>query len=160
MEKNKFMLITIMALLALLLGAIGFFGFSLMKFIKTGAQEQQTQRAEGVLSVEEVQLVDLSKALNTNLRADGDDSGHIASVNISIGVDNTSKKSSVMLEMLQEKESIVRDICLDILRDSAYGELTQPDGKNEFRQAILARLRSEFDTDLIYQIYIKDWYLE
>jgi flagellar basal body-associated protein FliL len=158
-EKNKVMLVIIMALLALLLAAIGFFGFSLMKFMKAGAQGEKAH-AEGTLSIEEVKLVELTKALSTNIMSEADNSRHVASVNISIGVDGTSKKSEDLMETLREKESVVRDICLDVLRGSAYEELAVPEGKNQFRDAVLEKLRGEFQTNLIYQVYVKDWYLE
>ncbi len=162
LEKNKILMVVIIALLVILLAAIAFLGFSVSKFL-SGPKDDNTEvtdTTEISVPVDKIQTVNLSRPIATNLLKGADGASHNISVNPVIGVNITNKKEGEkIVTLLTEKESIVRDICGDIVRSKTYEELSRPDGKDLLCQEILERLQEEFSSDLIYQVYADDFIL-
>ncbi|MDR3240158.1 MAG: flagellar basal body-associated FliL family protein [Clostridiales bacterium] len=158
MEKNKVMMITIIALLVILLGAI--VSVSLYAFRIVGGQREEAPLAADSairLSVDQIEKVPLVSPISTNLLADRDGAAHYVKLNLAVGVNATDKKESPkMVESLASNEIVTRDIILAILRNRTYSELNQPDGQELLKDDIKTKLQEEYGSNLIVQIYISD----
>ncbi len=162
MEKNKILMVVIIALLVILLSAMGFLGFTLVRFMQnSGKNANNDIGSMATLPIGDVTLVPLTKPISTNLKAGVDGLSHIISVSLSVGVNNTDKKESPLLvQQLTSQESIVRDICLSTIRNKTFEELQSQDSETALSNEILARLQDTFKNNLIYQVYISDFYIE
>lgn len=164
LEKNKVLMIVIIVLLVVLLSAIGFLAFSLANFMKTSGMSERggsDVSAASVLTPDDLRIVPLDKPINTNLRIGADNQSHLASISISIAVNNTDKKESPkLIDSLTVNLDVVKDICLSSIRAKTYEELSRLDGKDVLSKEILDKLKDEFKTNLIYTVYITDMYLD
>jgi flagellar basal body-associated protein FliL len=149
--------------LVVLIGVVGsamFFGYQYLKPMSAG-EGSSTQNAapesNEALKLNEIDKVPLSSEITTNLMPGNDGAEHYVKVQLTIGVNNTDKKESPeIVESLTANESITRDIVLSILHNHTYEELRAPEGQELLKDNIKIRLREEYDTHLIYQVYISD----
>ncbi|MDR1639574.1 MAG: flagellar basal body-associated FliL family protein [Clostridiales bacterium] len=159
MEKNNTLMIVIIVLLVILLGSVGAVSFYAFK-VFGNAQEPPPASAEAPpskLSVEDIEKVNLSSPISTNLKVGTDGMDHYVKINLSIGVNKTDKKESPkMIEMLGANEMVTRDIVLNILRSKAIEDLDKPEGQELMKNAIREALQLEFESTLIVQVYISD----
>lgn len=163
MEKNKILMIVIIVLLVVLLGAIIFLGITIGNIVKTNESESNrgTVTRDVPVSLDELAIVPLDSAINTNLKTGTDGVSHMASVSLSVGAIKTNKKESPkIIESLTLNADVVKDICLSAIRAKTFEELRRQDGQDVLRNEILIRLREEFQTNLIYTVYITDMYLD
>jgi flagellar basal body-associated protein FliL len=163
LDKSKLLSIVIIALLVVLIGAVGtalFFGYRYLKPLSAGEQNlTQNSGAESdvALKLEEIDKVPLSSEITTNLMTGDDGVEHYVKVQLTIGVNNTDKKKSPgIVESLAANESVTRDIVLSVLHNHTYEDLRTPSGQELLKDNIKARLREEYDTYLICQVYISD----
>lgn len=161
MEKNKVMMIVIIALLVILLGAIvtvGIFTFKLLNSDDEGVPNRVYAKEVATLSVDQIDTIHITDAIATNLARGTDGLDHIIKAEISIGIVNTDKKrSQAVKKSIEDNEVIVRDICIGILRSKTYQEASRPDGKDILSEEILEVLQQEFSTNLIVAVYFSDY---
>ena len=157
MDKNKPLMIIIIALLVTLLGAVGFASVFLLKISDRYTEGTVKPAETGIrLTVDQIEKVPLSSPISTNLYSvNGVE--HYVKINLSIGINNTDKKASPgMLESLNRNEMVTRDIVLSILRNQTFDDLSLPEGQELLKDHIKTRLQEEYDTNLIVQVYISD----
>ena len=109
--------------------------------------------------MEEITLVSVGDSILTNLAVGADGSGkHYASVEVTIGYDNTQKKVSEEFgALLHEYMPVARSVVLACLYSSTYEELRDPDGPAVLADLIKRRLQEEFSTKLIVAVYLDNW---
>lgn len=164
MDKGKVVMIVIIGLLVVLLGIIGVVGFKLVSSMSgENAAAAEAAPEEVVLSPSEITVVPVTDPIATNLKEGADGVAHSVRVTVAIGVDtreDNAKESAELVTLLTEKEVIVKDTCLTVIRDKTYEELKQNDAKTVLSEEILVSLQEAFDTNLIYAVYISDIYVQ
>ncbi len=163
MEKSKLMSIIIIVLLVILIaivGVISFKAFSMLNQEEGGADTEVVQQ-ESYVPIANIETVALTSPISTNLKTGPSGIEYSIRVSIAIGVDNTDPKASAeLLATLSAKEPIVRDICLSVITNMTYEELKAGDAQAILSNAILQRLQEEFETTLIYEVYVSDIYYQ
>ena len=155
MEKHKLLMIIIIVLLVLLLGAVAFISFYFINNFTN--QTDKVYEAGGKLRVDQIEKVNLSSPISTNIFSHTNNTEHYVKINLSIGVNNTDKKESPkILESLTKNEMVTRDIVLSILRSQTLEELKLFEGQEQLKDSIKTRLQEEYNTNLIVQVYIID----
>ena len=160
LEKSKIMMIVIIALLVVMLATIIVGGIFTFRLLRTGGEDvpERIQPINVTVSPSELDLINLSSAIVTNLAMGTDGTERFISMGISIGVINTDKKESpVIKDLIISREPLVKDICLAIVGRKTAQELRRPDGKEILADEILAALQQEFGSNLIYSISYSDW---
>jgi len=166
MEKNnKVMMFVIMGLLVLLMVILGGGFIYVANLLRNSADAADNGGGSrnvtaSQMDPRDIYLFPLERAVATNLRKSADGISHLANVSFSVGIDNTQKESEETIALIQDKEPMVRDICLSTMRSMTYDELSREDGMDVLRYQVLNRLREDFQTNLIVSVSISDWYLE
>ncbi len=163
MEKSKIMFIVIIALLVILIGIIGFISFKAFSMLNADVDttENTVEQQSNYVAITDIQTVKLSTPISTNLKTGPSGIEYNIRVSIAIGINMTDKENSAnLVTLLTEKEPIVRDICLSVITNITYEELKSGDSQAILSKAILQRLQEEFETNLIYKVYVDDIYIQ
>ncbi len=162
MEKSKIMFIVIIALLVILIGIIGFISFKAFSMLNAEAEPNNVVEQESsYVAISDIQTVALSSPISTNLKTGPSGLEYSIRVSVAIGVNMTDEENSAALvTLLTEKEPIVRDICLSVITNMTYEELKAGDTQAILSKAILLRLQEAFETNLIYDVYVSDIYIQ
>ncbi len=162
MEKSKVMFVVIIALLVILIGVIGFISFKAFSMLNNendGANQDNTQQ-NNYVSVSDIETIELSSPISTNLKVGPSGFEYVIRLSVAIGVNKTElKEAEELIALIQTKEPIVRDICLSVITNITYEELIAGDKQAILSSAILSRLQEEFETNLIYKVYVSDIYM-
>ncbi len=163
MEKSKLMFIIIIALLVVLIGIIGVISFKAFSILNQGDETKETEvtTTTSYVPIANIETVALTSPISTNLKTGPSGIEYSIRLSIAIGIDNTDPKvSTELITMLGTKEPIVRDICLSVITNMTYEELKAGDAQAILSSAILQRLQEEFETTLIYEVYVSDIYYQ
>ena len=160
--RNKGMIIVIIVLLAVLLAsaAVGVF------FFITNAEAQQAVGVDSPSTVlhlgeEEIYDIELRSPIRTNLAKSIDGNPHVISIELSIGINNTVKKESIaIINLVTEKEQVVRNVALTVIRKKTIQELERPDGLEILEKDILNKLQEQFNSNLIVRVIGSDMILQ
>ena len=158
---NKVMMIVIIALLVVLIGAVGFVAVYGMRVLQESAQPVESPPATSVvrpLSQREIALVKFPDRITANLKQGADGRARAANVLLSLEIDNTDKESGEIIELLRDREPVIRDIVFNILRSMTQDELVEVDaydGIAELKSRILNAIKMEFATNLIVNVRIE-----
>ncbi len=160
MEKSKIMFIVIIALLVILIGIIGFISFKAFSMLNADAETTAPPvEQSNYVAITDIQTVALTSPISTNLKTGPSGLEYSIRVSVAIGVNMTDKDNSAnLVTLLTEKEAIVRDICLSVITNMTYEELKAGDSQAILSKAILLRLQEDFETNLIYDVYVSDIY--
>lgn len=154
MKKNKVMIIVIIALLVVLLVAIVGVTIYVIKTIKIEDEEK-------VLKQEDIQVVQVSDSMYTNLRKGEDGEEHVIKIKVSVGIDVTdSKEGTKLIEMLAAKEVVTKDVIVGILLDKTFEDMKKTDAREILKNEILTKLQETFNSNLIVQIYIDEMFVQ
>lgn len=158
LDKNKAMMIAIIILLVVLLVTIGVGFFITFKNLdKSSAPKDEKPTA---VDQNNISLVTADEII-TNLRVGADEKTHTIKVKISLGIDTSDKKNSEeFITMLGEKDLVVSDVILGVLRNKTYEELNKGDAQEILRDEILGKLQQQFNTNLIVTVYVSDLFLQ
>ncbi len=163
MEKSKIMFIIIIVLLVALIGIASFISIKLIGAI--GNEEEggggSTQQVSTVVPIEDIKVINLATPISTNLKTGPSGIEYSIRLSIGIGVNNSDPKTGEpIVALLSANETIVRDICLSVITNMTYDEITAGDKQAILSKAILLRLQEEFETNLIYDVYVSDIYIQ
>ncbi|MCL2699108.1 MAG: flagellar basal body-associated FliL family protein, partial [Defluviitaleaceae bacterium] len=85
----------------------------------------------------------------------------VISIELSIGINNTVRRESdTMIALITDKERIVRNVALGVIRRKTIQELERPDGLELLERDILSRLQDQFNTNLIVRVIGSDMFLQ
>ena len=161
-NKNKILMIVIIALLVVLLAAMGFVAFMVFGIMRGGDDQGPQANFMGAeLRPEELHLVEFSQPISTNVRSETGAS-HVIRTSFVVAVDNTQgRTSNDLIELLATSDSIMRSVALHVVRSRTFEELSHPDAMSFLEQEVLEQLRHEFGSNLIHRVVIGgDWFLD
>lgn len=155
MDKNKVMMIVIIVLLVVLLGIIGTLTFF---FLNSGIFGGGTDEPEVIsLSQDDIKLYTLEDSIYTNLLKGEDNKEHVGRLSLSLGIDATEESDATeFITKLSDNKEVIKDVVIGILRNKTYEELRNADGQEILRNEIVDKLRKQFDSNLIFTVYISD----
>ncbi len=156
MDKNKIMMIIIIALLVVLLGSIVSVFFLLRGYVDTNATPEQENVVEMTdVSYTQLQFIPIP-AISTNLATDVDMLPRTAKVELAYSVVTDQKESADLIALLADKELVVRSIALDTIRSKTYDEMMRSDTQQMLEEEILRKLQDAFETNLIHSVVVYD----
>lgn len=163
MDKSKLMMIVIISLLVLLLATIGV--VSVVAINRLGSLTSQLE-SEGngsnpgrtdKLTADKVREFSLTDPIPTNLLTGSDGVEHVIRISVTLGINDTdTKKADEIVTMFTDKERILRDLIITVLRDTTYQDLKRPDGFDLMKETLLTRIQEEFNTTMVVSIYFDD----
>ncbi len=162
-NKGKAMMIVIIVLLSILIVSIFGVGFFALRMIgNTATSDAQININQNkVLNAADVLSYELANPIAVNLAVGADKQQHSASIALGIGIDNTDKKNSpTFITLIQAQEVVVRDVVISVLRTKTIEEMRSIDSQELIKQEILERLRTEFNSELIYSVYFGTFYYD
>jgi flagellar basal body-associated protein FliL len=156
------MLIIIVVLLVVLLVAAG---VGVFFFIRASNAQDQMEVEPPITAIqldeEDIFDIPLGGAIRTNLARSLDGSAHVISIELSIGINNTVRRESdAMIALVTDKERIVRNVALGVIRRRTIQELERPDGLELLERDILNKLQEQFNTNLIVRVIGSDMFLQ
>jgi flagellar basal body-associated protein FliL len=160
MEKNKNGIVAIIVILIVMLLALTVgFVYMITLINKTSAGNTQTTKVMAEYKLEDVAVFALKDSIKANLLPTSSDSkDHMAMITISIGLNTKEKDYKTLSPMLTEKEVIIRDAILKILRNKTYEELNKADAQSMLRAEILNCLQELFNSNTIVDVYFGEFY--
>ena len=159
-DKNKKMMILIIGLLVVLIGVIIAVAIFIITTINSENTVEVINAQQNTVTPADVTLISLSQPINTNLITDVEGRERVASLNFSVAVNHNEAGSQELIEVMQRSEPIIRDIALNVLRDRTAAEINSREGPNLISTEILIRLQDEFQSNLIYNVYIVDVFVQ
>ncbi len=102
----------------------------------------------------------MDSPVRANLLVDKDKEIHIAEINLSVGIDGNKEDIEIILANMNSRITTVRDIINCILRKKTFEELKKADGIKNLKNEILNELRKEFNSNLISEIYVNDFFIQ
>ncbi|MBE6011943.1 flagellar basal body-associated FliL family protein [Anaeropeptidivorans aminofermentans] len=159
MEKNKKMMIVIIALLVVLLAVI--IGFAVFTFRMIGSNKSEAQEKVQMApdtSILQSENVGFTTPLNVNLKKGADGAEHAISINVTIVMDSSGKDDGELITKIKDSEYIIRDVTLTVLRNKTIDEIRDEDSMDIIKQEILTRLQEEFKTNIIYKVYLDNYF--
>ena len=160
--RNKGMIIIIIVLLVVLMAAAG---IGVFFFVQSSdrQQEMEIDAPATVLHLSEQDIfdIDLDSPIRTNLAKSIDGSSHVISIDLSIGINNTvNRESNAIIDLVTEKDRVVRNVALTVIRKRTIQELERPDGLEMLERDILSRLQEQFNSNLIVRVIGSDMILQ
>ena len=157
MGNNKSMMIIILVVLLVLIGIIVAGLFLIMSNINAAQvpQEPITILVPAAPSEADIRPFILDGNISTNLHT-GSGGGNRFAVLTSpgIGINNLDPDAAdEFIEMISEREIVVRDTITSILRRKTAEELNALGGDDILREEILVALQEAFQTQLIVRVY-------
>lgn len=122
--------------------------------------------AETVVAVEEapakLKQIDLGDAILTNLSMEENNMQHFAKVQLSIGVDASDEEAVTAFEALvAEKSASIRSEIIDTIGEQTFSMLSNPPtGKVKLADELIPRLNQLLDTEMIKEIYYKEYFVQ
>lgn len=105
--------------------------------------------------------IDLGDAILTNVSSEKGNVQHFAKVQISIGVDATDeKKFTALSETITANEASIRSALITTIGEQTYSMLNAANGKEKLSDEVISRLNTLLDTDMIYEVYFKEYFIQ
>lgn len=104
--------------------------------------------------------VSLGDAILTNITSEGN-AQRFAKVQISIGVDSTDQKAyEALIAEIEVKSASIRSELITTIGEQTYSMLSAENAKAKLADQIIIRLNTLLDTDLIYEVYYQDFFVQ
>ena len=154
--ESKFKLFVIIAIvvLGISIAASTFFVLKQMNESSNG----QTAATEKELKLTEVSMGD---AIMTNIAMGEDAVQHFAKIKISLGVDASDKKAyEAFTNAVTNQAASMRNELIAVIGEQTYTMLKANDGKAKLADEIVARLNKLMSTDIIYDVYYEEYFVQ
>ncbi len=156
MDKNKIMMIIIIALLVVLLGSIVGVFFLVRGYVNDNPNPEQ-EIANEIADVNYTQLQIVSiPTISTNLATSSDGVPRTAKVELAYSIITDQEESAALATLLADKEAVVRSTALGVIRGKTYEEIMRSDSQQMLEEEILVKLQEVFETNLIYSVIVYD----
>lgn len=154
MDK-KFKVFVIIALVVLAVLAAAGTVITLNIVNSTKAEEV----VEEVVEKQDIQVIALDEAITANLAGD-ERSRAIIRTSIGFGVDGKAKTFKEFTEKFTEKQLIIRDEIIRILRAQTYEMMTRKDAQDKLEEEIKNRINEVLLTQIIQEVYFAEFVVQ
>nr|WP_302595203.1 flagellar basal body-associated FliL family protein [uncultured Cellulosilyticum sp.] len=156
--ENKFKLFVIIGFVVLGLAVAGSTFFILTQLKKTPAQVTETTKVE--IKKTDLAKIELEEAITSNVYEEGSVQ-HIARIHVSLGVDQSSKKEyEAFTTLYSENIALIRNEIIQVIREQTYSMMSKADAQTKLGSEIVNRLNKLLDTELIKEVYFKDFFVQ
>lgn len=154
--ENKFKLFVIIAIVVLGVSIAGSTFFILKQMNQPPKEEASTTETE--LKLTEISMGD---AIMTNIAMGEDKVQHFAKIKISLGVDTSNKKAyEAFNNALTNQAASMRNELIAVIGEQTFTMLRGNDGKVKLADEIVARLNQLLGTDIIYNVYYEEYFVQ
>lgn len=166
MEKNKIFMFAIIGILFTTLIAVSvalFFTINSLRSFAGANQQASTSEVGGNIKQENISVFSISDPITANLNTDkSGNEEHMLRISVGLGLDNTQKDFKNLNEQLTEKIPILRHIIIHVIRDKTYEDIHEPNNNAQelIADEILSRLREEFQTNTIIDVYFGEFFVQ
>ena len=155
--ENKFKIFVIVAIVVLAL-AIAASTFFVLRALNSTQTEVVVTSEEKTASLKSIPL---GEAILTNITSENANIQHFAKIKIAIGVDSTDEdKYTEITTKIEEKASNIRSEIISTIGEQTYSMLNAANGKEKLADEIITRLNTLLDTDLIYEVYYEEYFIQ
>ncbi|WP_053983925.1 flagellar basal body-associated FliL family protein [Niameybacter massiliensis] len=149
-KKFKIFVIISIIILTLVTVAGGVTVFMMMNDAKkeTSSEEKVNKSA--------LAIVYLDESVNANLKMDKDNIPHIARVSLGFEINTKDKDYKTFTVDFTEKQIIVRDKIISLIRSQTYNELE----KDKLGQMIKKEINALLGTEIIQTVYFSDFFVQ
>ncbi len=146
----------VIATLFVLLIAIGGCTFVIFNIVSKNNIGKEVEKGD---KEKELTVVSLGDAITVNV---SDESGqiHIMRIAISFGVDEKSKEFKRFSNDVKEKEVIIRDGIIDVLRAQTFEMMNKADSKAKLSDEIKMKVNQLLDTEVVEKVYCSDFFIQ
>lgn len=156
--ENKFKLFVIIGFVVLGLAVAGSTFFILTQLKKTPAQVTETTKVE--IKKTDLAKIELEEAITSNVYEEGSVQ-HVARIHVSLGVDQSSKKEyEAFTTLYSENIALIRNEIIQVIREQTYSMMSKADAQTKLGSEIVNRLNKLLDTELIKEVYFKDFFVQ
>ena len=157
--ENKFKIFVIVGFVSLGLTIAGSTFFILTQINKEPKEVIQVVDTE--INSTELAKIELEEAITSNVYEEEGSMQHIAKVHVSLGVDQSSKKEyEAFTTLYGENIAVIRNEIIQIIREQTYGMMSKADAQIKLGSEIVNRLNKLLDTQLIKEVYFKDFFVQ
>lgn len=156
--ENKFKVFVIVGFLVLGLGIAGSTFFILTQINKE--PQQITSVQENTIKKTDLAKVELEEAITSNVYGE-DNMQHIAKIHVSLGVDQSDKKGyEAFSTLFSENIALVRNEIIQVVREQTYSMMANADAQIKLGSEIVNRLNKLLGTELIKEVYFKEFFVQ
>lgn len=132
--------------------------FYILKQMNQSPQEEITATTQTTVVLTEVSMGD---AIMTNIAMEEDKIQHYAKIKISLGVDASNKKSyETFTNAVTNQAASMRNELIEVIGEQTFTMLRANDGKVKLADEIVARLNQLLGTDIIYDVYYEEYFVQ
>ena len=154
---NKFKIFVIVAIVVLAL-SIGLSTFFILSRLGKTNDEVDNTPVEYTPILTELSVGD---SIMTNIAKGKGESQHFIKVKISLGVDSTDSKAyTAFTTVATSRAATIRSEIISVLGEQSYDTLSSEAGKSILADAIIIRLNTLLETDLIYKVYYEEYFVQ
>jgi len=156
MDKNKGMMMIIIIMLAVIIVAIvaGAIFLLTSDFGNNSGETHVIIIEQPEISEQDIRTITLSNDITTNLLSH-DGGRHVVRVTVGVGINNTDiSEADDFIDMLLEREIVMKDIATSILRRTTRDQLAIVGGTETVADEILMALQDAFGSQLIVRVYL------
>ncbi|MHC1750491.1 MAG: flagellar basal body-associated FliL family protein [Cellulosilyticaceae bacterium] len=167
MDK-KFKVIIIIIIAVIGIGSISTVTFMFLNVqkkldtVQTQAQQQDNQDVKNYNS-EDLELIALKEAITSNIAEDESGVAHVAKVAIGFRVDTKAKDYKDVSDVLTNKQIIIRDEIIRILREQTYEMMTRTGENNaqdKLSTEILTKVNDLLGTTSIKEVRFGEFFVQ
>lgn len=155
-KKFKVFVIIALIILAGVAGTSTFVAITVMDRMGT-TQTATSDRSE--IDSENLVLMDLSEPITVNI-VDAANKSHVARVVLALEVDSKNKGYKAFIKTFGEKEIVVRDAVIALLRDQPYEMMSQVDAQEKLAEAIVIKVNELLGTTVVQNVYFGDFFVQ
>ena len=104
-------------------------------------------------------IVSVGDSISTNILSGEDKKEHIANFKLSLFVGNGERREKI-INAINGKIEAIRDIAKNVLENRTFEELSKNGGLENLKKEILEKLKKEFDTDLISDVLVEEFFIQ
>lgn len=154
MDKFKIIVIAALVVLTIAIGGSTFFVIQMIN------KQPSTEASVPKDYEPKLEIIDLGDSILTNVTPEGSRQ-HFAKIQVSIGVDsNDSKAYEALSAVITAKEKSIRNEIIETIGEQTYSMLYEAGGKEKLADEIVTRLNTLLDTDLIYEVYYGEYFIQ
>lgn len=154
--ESKFKFFVIIAIVVLSVSIAGSTFYVLKQMNQSPKEEVATTKTE--LELTEVSMGD---AIMTNIAMEDDKIQHFAKVKISLGVDASNKKAyEAFNSAVTNRAASMRNELIAVIGEQTFTMLRANDGKTKLADEMVARLNQLLGTDIIYDVYYEEYFVQ
>ena len=138
-----------------------FFTLNSLKSIADTSQQSASIAEEKKVNPKDITIFSISEPITANLIDDkGKDEKHILRLSVGLALDSTKKDYKALNEDLSGKMEVLRHVIISVIRNKTYEEMQEPNVQELMGKEILNKIKTEFQTETIVDIYFGEFFVQ